>query len=280
MYSSTKSVPILATRGCPYQCTYCSAPNMWTPRWIARPKQVVDEIEYYVETFGAELPVPGPDRDRPRQWIIDFCNELLDATSRSPGRCRPARGPRPSTPRWPTCSRTNMISMAYAPESGSETTRQLIKKKMKSDRLFESMQAAVDAELNVSVFMVIGFPTTPRSTCAKRPSGSTWPCRARRSSTACTTREDHPRSQVLPPHLVVDPCGRPRPTRGSAAAKLTYWKFRLMRHFYRQPRQLVHSTSLFTTVVQALRGPAGRPPGPGRSAERRAQRLHQLRRHR
>ncbi len=27
MYSSTKSVPILATRGCPYQCTYCSAPE-------------------------------------------------------------------------------------------------------------------------------------------------------------------------------------------------------------------------------------------------------------
>ncbi|MCA8978180.1 MAG: cobalamin-dependent protein, partial [Planctomycetes bacterium] len=31
-----KTVPILATRGCPYQCTYCSSPNMWTTRWFAR----------------------------------------------------------------------------------------------------------------------------------------------------------------------------------------------------------------------------------------------------
>ena len=46
MYSENITVPILATRGCPYQCTYCSAPNMWLPRWIPRdPIKVVDEIE-------------------------------------------------------------------------------------------------------------------------------------------------------------------------------------------------------------------------------------------
>src|SRR5690606_15279758 len=39
-----KTIPILATRGCPYQCTYCSSPNMWTTKWYARnPKDVVDE---------------------------------------------------------------------------------------------------------------------------------------------------------------------------------------------------------------------------------------------
>ncbi len=67
LYSSTKSVPILATRGCPYQCTYCSAPNMWTPRWIPRdPVKVVDEIQYYVEHFGVrKLSLPGPHRHHP-----------------------------------------------------------------------------------------------------------------------------------------------------------------------------------------------------------------------
>ena len=48
-----------------------------------------------------------------------------------------------------------MISMAYASESGSEETRKLIKKKMKTDRMLESMRAAVAADLNVMVFMVI-----------------------------------------------------------------------------------------------------------------------------
>ena len=29
-----RSMPLLATRGCPYQCTFCSSPNMWTTRYI------------------------------------------------------------------------------------------------------------------------------------------------------------------------------------------------------------------------------------------------------
>ena len=44
-----RSMPLLATRGCPFQCTFCSSPTMWTQRYIPRdPKAVVDEIEGYV----------------------------------------------------------------------------------------------------------------------------------------------------------------------------------------------------------------------------------------
>ena len=60
--------------------------------------------------------------------------------------------------------------MAYAPESGSETTRRLIKKKMKTDRLLSSIKAAAAAQLNVSTFMVIGFPhDTPGDIAANLP---------------------------------------------------------------------------------------------------------------
>ena len=107
LYSDTKSVPILATRGCPYQCTYCSAPNMWTPKWVPRDlKKVVDEIQFYMETMGARnFPFQDLTAIIKREWIVDFCNELLARAWRSPGRCPPARGRRPSTPRWPSSSR-------------------------------------------------------------------------------------------------------------------------------------------------------------------------------
>jgi len=51
-----------------------------------------------------------------------------------------------------------MTSMAYAPESGSDLTRRLIKKKMVASKLFESIDAAANAGLNIAVFLVIGFP--------------------------------------------------------------------------------------------------------------------------
>lgn len=161
LYSPHLTVPILATRGCPYQCTYCSAPNMWTPRWIPRDyRKVVDEIEYYVKTYGARnFPFQDLTAIVRRDWIVGFCREILD-------RGLDITWQLPSGTRSEAIDdevaqllrRSGMISMAYAPESGSETTRRLIKKKMHAERLFESIRAAARAELNVGCLMVIGFP--------------------------------------------------------------------------------------------------------------------------
>ena len=161
MYSDKLTVPILATRGCPYQCTYCSAPNMWLPKWIPRdPIDVVDEIEHYISTYGAgNFPFQDLTAIIQKDWIKSFCEEILKRDLKF-------------TWQLPTGTRSEaidadvarllkasgMTSMAYAPESGSETTRKFIKKKMKTDRLFDSIDAAVSAELNVATFIVIGFP--------------------------------------------------------------------------------------------------------------------------
>ena len=50
-----RSMPILATRGCPYKCTFCSSPQMWTTRYVVRdPDDVADEIADYVERYGIQ----------------------------------------------------------------------------------------------------------------------------------------------------------------------------------------------------------------------------------
>lgn len=161
MYSDKVTVPILATRGCPYQCTYCSSPNMWTPRWIPRaPRLVADEIEGYVKRYGAgNFPFQDLTAIVQKEWIVAFCRELLDrglavswqlpTGTRSEAIDDEVAG---------LLRRSGMINLAYAPESGSDTTRRYIKKKMRADKLFESIRAAVGADLNVSVFLVIGFP--------------------------------------------------------------------------------------------------------------------------
>lgn len=161
MYSEHLTVPVLATRGCPYQCTYCSAPNMWLPRWIPRdPKLVADEIEHYVTHYGARnFPFQDLTAILQKKWIVTFCNELidrqLDITWQLPTgtRCEPLDAEVADLLR-----RTGMTNMPFAPESGSETTRRLIKKKMKTDILFRSIEDSLGSGLNVSIFLVIGFP--------------------------------------------------------------------------------------------------------------------------
>ena len=161
MYSDNLTIPILATRGCPYQCTYCSAPNMWLPLWIPRdPILVVDEIEYYVKKFGAgNFPFQDLTAIIKRDWIKKFCEELikreLNITWQLP---TGTRSEAIDSEIAFLIKKSGMTSMAYAPESGSEETRKYIKKKMKTDRLFDSIDAAAQADLNVAVFLVIGFP--------------------------------------------------------------------------------------------------------------------------
>lgn len=155
------TVPILATRGCPYRCAYCSSPNMWTTKWVARdPRLVADEIEGYVREYGASnFPFHDLTAILRREWVLDFCREIV------------ARGLKIN---WqlPSGTRCEVVdhevaallaqsggwSLNFAPESGSEAVRKKVHKQMKEESLFGAVEAAVAHKLNTSCFFVLGFP--------------------------------------------------------------------------------------------------------------------------
>ncbi|MCA8949518.1 MAG: B12-binding domain-containing radical SAM protein [Planctomycetes bacterium] len=157
-----KTVPILATRGCPYQCTYCSSPNMWTTRWYARtPKDVLDEIQSYHDKYGAtNFPFQDLTAILKRDWVVEFCNEVetrgLKITWQLPA------GTRSEVIDEEVASllvRSGCKSLNFAPESGSERTRKHMKKMLTDEKLFRAVRASVKAGLNVGAFFVLAYPT-------------------------------------------------------------------------------------------------------------------------
>ena len=72
------NMPILATRGCPYQCTFCSNPTMWTTRYKMRDVgRVVDEIEFLIKQYKANsIDFFDLTAIVKKEWIIAFCKEL------------------------------------------------------------------------------------------------------------------------------------------------------------------------------------------------------------
>ena len=155
------NLPLLATRGCPYQCTFCASPNMWSPVWIPRdPVKVVDEIEHHAKHFGAgSFPFQDLTAIIQKDWTVTFCNEILrrglDVTWQFPSG---TRSEAIDTEVAELMKKTQMVHISYAPESGSELTREIIKKKMTTENLRRSIKASSDAGLNVAVFLIIGFP--------------------------------------------------------------------------------------------------------------------------
>ena len=156
-----RTMPLLATRGCPYSCTFCSSPRMWTTRYTTRsPALVVDEIDDFVRRYRAEnIDFYDLTAIIERDWILEFCRLLearqLRVTWQLPSGTR-SEALDEATLR--AMYRSGCRNVSYAPESGSPRTLDAIKKKVKLARLEASMHAAVRVGLNVKANILIGFP--------------------------------------------------------------------------------------------------------------------------
>lgn len=160
--SRGSSMPLAATRGCPYRCTFCSAPHMWTSRWFARdPAEVVREMEAYRATYGADdFQLVDLTTMIQYRWIESFCRTLIEKGW--------------SDLRWqmPTGSRCeimdeNLAALLYrsgcrnvvlAPESGSKRVLSRIKKQVDPTATPRAVRVARRSKIRVECNFIIGFP--------------------------------------------------------------------------------------------------------------------------
>jgi radical SAM superfamily enzyme YgiQ (UPF0313 family) len=160
-----RSMPILATRGCPYQCTFCSSPSMWTTRYSVRDvRDVVDEIASYVRDHGAtNIDFYDLTAIIRRDWILEFCAALeqrgLDITWQLP---TGTRSEALDAEVLRAVHRTGCRNICYAPESGSPRTLRIIKKRVTPERILTSVRAAVAEGITVKCNLMIGFPEETR----------------------------------------------------------------------------------------------------------------------
>jgi radical SAM superfamily enzyme YgiQ (UPF0313 family) len=156
------SMPLLATRGCPFQCTFCSNPAMWTLRYMMRdPVDVVDEVEDYVRRYGLKsVMLCDLTAFTKKRWILDLCAELerrevfVDWQMPSGTRSEAL-----DEETLKALYRINCRSITYAPESGSPTTLAAIKKEVDLDKLIESIESALAIGFHVKANIVLGFPS-------------------------------------------------------------------------------------------------------------------------
>ena len=159
--SRGRFMPMLATRGCPYECTFCTSPDMWTQRWIARDHVlVVNEIESYIARYQAcDFQFEDLTAIVRKDWVQSFCHEILHRGLTISWQL--PSGTRSEAIDRETCELMKAAGcheFAYAPESGSVRTLKLIKKRVKLDKLYESARFAMDSGINVGCFFILGFP--------------------------------------------------------------------------------------------------------------------------
>jgi anaerobic magnesium-protoporphyrin IX monomethyl ester cyclase len=155
------SLPLMATRGCPYECTFCSSPQMWGTRYYMRsPQDVADEISYFKNKFNVtNFDFYDLTAIIQKKWIIEFAKEII---ARELG----------ITWQIPAGTRSEVIDqevayylyhsgciyITYAPETGSEETLKLIKKKVSLPKMLRSIEYSHREKMNIKINMIIGFP--------------------------------------------------------------------------------------------------------------------------
>ena len=156
-----RSLPILATRGCPYSCTFCSSPQMWGTRYYMRqPELVVNEMEYLKATYGIEnFDFYDLTAIIKKDWIIAFTREIIKRELNI-------------TWQLPVGTRSEVIDaevaehlylsgcrhITYAPETGSPKMLGLIKKKVKIPNMLKSMGYSHHQKMDVYLNMIMGLP--------------------------------------------------------------------------------------------------------------------------
>jgi len=133
-------------------------------------KELVDEIEWLIKTYKAnDFEFFDLTAIIKKNWIMEFCSELK------------RRGLNNITWQLPTGTRTEALdaevmeaiykagcrAITFAPESGSERTLKAIKKRVRLDRLLNSVKAAVKIGHTTRINLVIGFPHERISDCLK-----------------------------------------------------------------------------------------------------------------
>jgi len=157
----TISLPLLATRGCPYRCTFCSSPQMWGTRYFMRsPKDMTDEIATYIDRYGIRnFDFHDLTAIIKKEWIMDFTHELihrkLNITWQIPGGTRSEVIDREVANRLYASGCRNIT---YAPESGSIDMLKAIKKKVSLPAMLDSMRHSAKERMNIKLNIILAFP--------------------------------------------------------------------------------------------------------------------------
>jgi anaerobic magnesium-protoporphyrin IX monomethyl ester cyclase len=157
-----RSIPILASRGCPYQCTFCSNPMMWGTKWVSRsPTHLIEEMKKYIKNYQIKnFDFYDLTAIVKKKWIVDFCNllikENLNITWQLPSGTRSEAIDSEVTK---LLYQSGCRNISYAPESGSNKILKLIKKKINKKKMIVSMRESIKNNLNVKANTIIGFPS-------------------------------------------------------------------------------------------------------------------------
>jgi anaerobic magnesium-protoporphyrin IX monomethyl ester cyclase len=152
-------LPIITSRGCPFQCTFCLASQMCGKRFRTRsPKKVVDELIWLKDVHGANAFAFYDDTftfDKKR--ANEICEEIIQRKLNLPWDCRT---------RVDQITKEMLVKMRdagcklihYGVESGSQKMLDSVKKGTTVEQNAKAIKLTKEIGIYVAISVVVGYP--------------------------------------------------------------------------------------------------------------------------
>lgn len=160
-------IPMITSRGCPFQCIFCSIHNIWGRDYRTRSAEnVLSELDYLIGRFGIKEILFEDDNltlDRKRakqifQMIIDRGLDILWSTPNG------VAAQTLDDEMLELMKRSGCYSISVGVESGDEyVLKKIIKKPTELSKVESVIMKAKSIKLKTSVFFVVGLPQEGRA---------------------------------------------------------------------------------------------------------------------
>lgn len=156
-----KVIPIVTSRGCPYQCIFCPIGSVmgkkFRPRSVAN---VAEEIEFWYRNGYRDFSIADDVFNLVEKRVYDICDEI-EKRRLSGIRICCSNGIRADKADYKLLRRMKEVGfyyLAFGVESASSEVLQTLKKGEKIERIEESIKEACQLKFWVELFFLIGSP--------------------------------------------------------------------------------------------------------------------------
>ena len=152
---------ILTSRGCPYKCSFCQAPQMSGGHWLAKStRRVLEELQFYIERYGIrDFHLQDENFAIDRKRVEGICRGILDREMNITF-CFPS-GLKMETldeKLLELLSEAGCRYFSLSPESGSKRVLALMNKTADIERVPTLIKKAFDLRIATCCFFVAGTP--------------------------------------------------------------------------------------------------------------------------
>jgi anaerobic magnesium-protoporphyrin IX monomethyl ester cyclase len=158
-------LPIMTSRGCPFQCTFCVASQLFGAKLRARsPKNVVDELEWLRDVYGAEgVSFQDDTLTFDRKRILDICDGIIERKIGIPWGCG-TRADAISREVLAKMRKAQCNEVYFGVESGCQEILDAVKKKVSIEQCEKAVKWAKEEGIFVGVSSIIGYPGETKET--------------------------------------------------------------------------------------------------------------------